>query len=650
MSDPTPLLSLRGVHRHFRRDGVDTHVLKGIDLDIHAGEFVAIIGASGSGKSTLMNILGLLDRPTEGRQDFAGRDVARLSRDDLARLRRQSIGFVFQHYHLIPRMSAIGNVELPAIYAGLPRDQRRTRAAALLRRLGLVDRLENRPSQLSGGQQQRVSIARALMNGGAVILADEPTGALDRRSGQEVMALLGDLAAAGHTVILITHDPAVAAAADRIIEIADGRIVGERRAATAGEPASRPPPALPPPPPAQTPDVAATAAVEAVRSAFSALAANPFRTALTLLGIIIGVASVVAMMAIGRGTQVTMTEQAAAIGTDWVVVGRIGDSRITSNPLTAADADALRDLPQVSAAMPGLWEMVTLRHGNRDVRAEVIGTNHEFRRVHHWETARGSFFTAEDEAAGTPVLLLGATVAAALFPDTPDPSGTRILVNSVPFLVTGVLERKGPADDGSDRDNMVVMPLKTASTRLFGTTDLDIVVLSIADMTQLEATKEVIRHTLIHRHGREDFWMQDAAGAFLKAEESRRSMNRLLAAIAALSLLVGGIGVMNIMLMTVQERTREIGIRTATGARTTDIQRQFLIEAVVLSAVGGGVGLVLGGAIAATAAHVGGMTVVFSATAVAASFAAAVIVGITFGFMPARRAARLDPVTALGGD
>ncbi|MCB1393769.1 ABC transporter permease, partial [Nitrobacter sp.] len=630
-----PLIELKGICRSYRSGDVITRALRGVDLSIHAGEFVAIVGASGSGKSTLMNVIGLIDRPTRGTYRFAGQDVAGLDRDGLASLRRNSFGFIFQQYHLIPTVSALGNVEMPAVHAGAPRAYRHRRAAALLARLGLASRMVNRPSQLSGGQQQRVSIARALMNGGAVILADEPTGALDSKSGVEVLAILKELSAAGHTVILITHDPKVAAAAERIIRIEDGLIASDSGCGVH----------------AVLPSFAANTArpgndaapafwgwlEEAVRSAFAALAVNPARTALTLSGIVIGVASVVAMMAIGRGAQVSYMEQASAIGTNWVVVGRVGESAATSLPLTPADAEAIKDLDNVSGSMPAMWEMATFQRGNVSLSAEVIGTTAEFRTVHNWNAAKGAFFTREDELSGSAVMLLGSTVALKLFPGIADPSGRSALVNNVPFLVTGVLEDKGLSARGTDRNNNMVMPLRTAATRLFGKDDLSEIVVSIADMSRLRETKDAIKTLLIRRHGREDFYIHDAASAFQKAEDERRSSNLLLGAIAAISMLVGGIGIMNIMLITVAERTREIGVRAAIGARTADILGQFLTEAIVLSAIGGVVGLLLGVLIGIAAATLFGMTVIFSITAAVGAVAGAVVMGTLFGFMPAFR-------------
>ncbi|QRG09792.1 MacB family efflux pump subunit [Xanthobacter dioxanivorans] len=637
-----PLIQLSGIRRAFTHGAVTSEVLRGIDLTIHAGEFVAIVGQSGSGKSTLMNILGLLDHPSGGTYRFAGEDVSTLSRDGQAELRREVFGFVFQRYHLLPGVSARANAELPAIYAGVDGKARQRRATALLERLGLGGRLDHRPDQLSGGQQQRVSIARALMNGGEVILADEPTGALDSASGAAVMDLLRELAAEGHTVILITHDPAVARIARRVVEIRDGVIVRDSGNGEAVHPA---------PAPARRPDrhaPALFALTEALRSAFAALAGNPFRTALTLLGIVIGTASVIAMLAIGEGTRRQVLARAAATGTDWIVVMPDNDNpALPGGRMTLADAQALAQLPNVKSVNPGRWTTVTLTAGAVTLRSEAFGTSTAYPETFRWRTHRGSFFTPDDERAAAPVMVLGAAVAARLFPGVADPSGRYVLANGIPFLVTGVLEPKGPDERGMDRDDRVVLPLSTASSRLTGSTDLGGIQLTVTDTARLTQTKGHVRETLLARHRMEDFFINDMASRIAELGETQSAMAGLLAVIASVSLLVGGIGVMNIMLMSVTERTREIGIRMAVGASGRDILGQFLAEAVILAGAGGLAGLALGLAVGVGAALALDLSVVFQARAIALALAGAVGTGLLFGYMPAGRAARLDPVRAL---
>lgn len=301
----TALLRLSGVGRHYGSGEARVTALAGVDLEIHAGEFVAIVGQSGSGKSTMMNILGCLDRPNTGRYEVLGRDVASLGPDELAALRRDAFGFVFQRYNLLTDATAAENVEIPAAYAGLGKRERRGQALKLLGKLGLADRGDHRPGQLSGGQAQRVAIARALVNDAPVILADEPTGALDSQSGRDVLALLENLNAEGRTVILITHDPGIAAHAHRIIELRDGKVIADTSKQV--DAARRPPAALG----TRRALGLASEVGEAVKMALRSMRSNLFRTSLTLLGVVIGVAAVIAMLAIGDGSKQDVLDRIA---------------------------------------------------------------------------------------------------------------------------------------------------------------------------------------------------------------------------------------------------------------------------------------------------------------------------------------------------
>jgi len=647
-----PLIELRGVRKSYGGgDSPATEVLRGVSLAIVQGEFVAIMGASGSGKSTLMNILGCLDRPGAGCYRFAGQDIARFSADQLAWLRREAFGFVFQGYHLIRTLDALHNVEMPAVYAGTPPAQRAARARALLERLGLGQRLEYLPGQLSGGQQQRVSIARALMNGGRIILADEPTGALDSRSGAEVMALLRELADAGHTIVLITHDRAVAAQARRVIEIHDGQVVadsaGSADAADATAPAA-------PPLDAMAAGVARGASAwadarEAARAAWRVMWANRFRTLLTLLGIVIGVASVIVMLAVGTGAQERVIAKMAVFGTHRMYVIPGGAStRGPGGVLTEADAVLLRGLPNVRVSMPFVQGPVTLRAGNVDVVSTLWAVTPEAQQVLNWKPARGQFFTAGDERNLAPVLLLGKKVRERLFGGT-DPLGRYVLVGQVPFQVIGELEEKGSVSGDADDDNVVLVPFSTGSRRVLGTRSLSWISVLIHDLDQAEATAARITEALAAAHHMQDFRIFDKAATVKAQQETQQTLTLLLGLIATVSLVVGGIGVMNIMLMSVKERTREIGIRMATGARQRDIQRQFLTEALLVSLVGGLAGTVAGLAVGA-ALVLWDVPLVFSVRAMLAAFGCALATGLLFGFMPARQAARLDPVQALAGE
>ena len=653
-----PLIALSDIRKHYGGgDSPEVEVLRGISLNIHAGEFVAIVGASGSGKSTLMNLLGCLDQPSSGAYRFAGQDVASLNSDELAWLRREAFGFVFQGYHLIPTESARENVEIPAVYAGISSAEREQRATALLTRLGLEERLDYRPNQLSGGQQQRVSIARALMNGGRIILADEPTGALDSKSGVEVMALLHELADAGHTIILITHDREVAAQARRIIEIRDGQIVadsaseqatgGSRGNGRFGSPAAL---------------IAGMQAGslyrsvflsdvrEACRAAWRVMRINRFRTALTLLGIIIGVASVIVMLAVGNGAKRNIMDQISSFGSKNLYLEPQSDSsRQNGGYVTLQDVEAVRELPNIEVAMPYLDGYVTARYGNLDTRTEGGGATMDFPIAVNWKMASGSFLTREDELNMSKVVVLGSSVRKTLFPDGSDPLGKYILVNNIPFQVIGVLAEKGAGMGQQDEDNRVVIPYSTASSQIYGTLYPTWVAITIIDADQLEETERAIEQLMLDRHHIKDFRIFNSA-SFIKGQaKASDTMSLLLGLIAVVSLLVGGIGVMNIMLMTVRERTREIGIRMATGARQRDIMRQFLTEARLVSLLGGSIGVAIGLGIGALLIVLGA-PIIFSLSAIVGAFMCALSAGLIFGYMPAKKAAGLDPVVALGSE
>ena len=651
---PTPLIELHDIRKVY--GGVDTpqvQVLKGVSLSIHAGEFVAIVGASGSGKSTLMNILGCLDRPTSGRYLFAGEDVASLNTDELAWLRREAFGFVFQGYHLIPSASAQENVEMPAIYAGMPAAERHARAAALLTRLGLAERTGNRPHQLSGGQQQRVSIARALMNGGHIILADEPTGALDSHSGAEVMTLLDELASQGHVVILITHDRDVAARANRIIEVRDGEVISD--SANGAPPVSDNPNALQAIDLRQRLNQGSEARgawkgelVDAVHAAWRVMWINRFRTALTLLGIVIGVASVVVMLAVGEGSKRQVMAEMGAFGSNIIYLsGMSPRPRAPLGIITLNDVAALSTLPQVKMIMPINGAEIGVRYGNVDHTMYTGGNGIDFPAIFNWPVVQGSFFTQADEDAAAAVAVIGKKVREKVLKDVPDPIGRYILLENVPFRVVGILAEKGASSGDSDSDTRIVVPYSAASVRLFGTHNPEYVVIAAADASKVNQTEKAIEHLMLRLHnGHRDFEITNNAAMIQAEAKTRNTLSLMLGSIAAISLLVGGIGVMNIMLMTVRERTREIGIRMATGARQRDILRQFLTEALMLSVVGGAAGIGLAFIVGAVL-YLCDVAVAFSWMAVLGAFGCALVTGVIFGFMPARKAARLDPVTAL---
>lgn len=646
MPAATPLLELKNIQRFYPNGDSVVRALDDISLTIWPGEFVAIIGQSGSGKSTLMNLIGCLDKANIGSYRVLDQDVAGLDADQLAALRRETFGFVFQRYNVLNNASAAENVEIPALYAGLSKAERHSRALQLLEQLGLANRGDHKPMQLSGGQQQRVAIARALMNDPPVILADEPTGALDSQSGKEVMALLRDLHREGRTILLITHDEKVAAHAQRIITLRDGKIVGDGVENRSGRPLS----------PSQHRSIGSAGLVaellEAAKTAMRSLHANLFRTALTLLGIVIGVAAVVTMLAVGQGSQEKVLDQMRAMGTNILSIrpgspGLRGSSDVAT--LIPADADAIAELGNVEWTSPERNTRLTVRYGNIDYATGVQGVAPSMTAVREWAVADGDFFDERDMRRYAPVIVLGQTVRQILFPDGGDPLGRYVMVGNIPFEVVGVMEAKGADAQGSDRDDTVFVPLTTGLIRLFGQNYLGGITVKVRDVEQIDSTQQAISDLLISRHQVEDFRIRNMASILATATETQNTFTLMLGIVAAISLLVGGIGVMNIMLVSVTERTREIGIRIATGARRRDILLQFNTEAAVVCTLGGLMGVLLGFA-AGCGLRYFDMAVIFSPLPAILAFSCAFGTGLLFGYLPARKAAGLDPVVALAAE
>ncbi|MEJ6006121.1 ATP-binding cassette domain-containing protein [Paucibacter sp. AS339] len=667
-----PLIELRGVGRHYRLGAIDVPALDDINLSIQAGEFVAVIGQSGSGKSTLMNVLGCLDNPTVGHFLIDGQDASQLGPDELAGLRRERFGFIFQRYHLLPHMDARGNAALPAVYAGSSSKARRDRAEALLTRLGLGDRMHHKPNELSGGQQQRVSIARSLMNGGQIILADEPTGALDSQSGTEMLALLRELNDSGHTIILVTHDAHVAGHARRIIELRDGKVLKD-----SGTPKDHKVPA------ALSGETAALPSGswwgrqqmqwrEALQSAVQSLQGNRLRTALSMLGISIGIAAVVSILALTDAARGSIEKDVGSFLSGRIPVFR-GNSALPpgtqAKSFRPSEIEAIRALPGVKAVTVGREAQLTARQGSRDAMVTVLGAEEQTLAARKLKLVEGRYLNAMDYASSSQVAVIDEKTRKSLFKPGEAVLGRTLLLApqagggdgvgmgaapppigvALPLTIVGVVgqDTGGTVSFGSWL-GQVLMPHTTFGRKLDVRVDSDGFNVLLDFTLPPEEVRKQLTYRLKALHGIEDFESWNAADEFKKFQQITGAMALLFAGVGAISLLVGGVGVMNIMLVSVSERTREIGIRMAVGARQADVRLQFLVEAVVLCCLGGLVGVFLSwlGAQGINAAQQS-LKVEVSWAALGVAFAVSSIVGLLFGTLPARRAAALSPVDAL---
>ncbi|NUF28249.1 MULTISPECIES: MacB family efflux pump subunit [Gilliamella] len=652
MANNTPLIKLENIVREFPAGDSTIQVLKGINLTINAGEMVAIIGASGSGKSTLMNILGCLDKPTTGTYSIGGRTTSKLSLDELAELRREHFGFIFQRYHLLNALTAQGNVEIPAIYAGVTSEQRQKRANEILTRLGLADKIHNKPSQLSGGQQQRVSIGRALINGGQIILADEPTGALDRKSGLEVMAILQELHQQGHTVIIVTHDANIAQNAQRIIEISDGNIISDSiNPKYQSEQSDN----------RQIKQIEATKTQDnflakyyrfrdAFKMAILSMLSQRLRTVLTMLGIIIGIASVVSVVALGQGTKQKILSNINSLGTSTLEIyagSGFGDrnaDKITT--LRSSDADFLAQQSFVHSTTPNLATSVYFRINNLAVTGTVNGVGEQFFAVRGYTISQGKSFDETSIITSAQDAVIDENTVKRLFADQ-NPIGKILMAGQLPVRIIGVATKQQQGF-GSNESLNIWLPYTTVINRMVGQTSLKSITVRVKDHVDLSIAEQAINQIMLKRHGTKDFFIFNSDNIRETINSSAWVMTLLVSAIALISLIVGGIGVMNIMLVSVTERTREIGVRMAVGARSSDILQQFLIEAVLVCLTGGTIGILLSFAIGFIFnAFVTSFAMSFSVLAIVAAFSCSSIIGIIFGYFPAKRAAKLDPIYAL---
>lgn len=675
------LIELHQVWRQYRLGQIEVTALAGVDLAIEAGEFVAIMGQSGSGKSTLMNVLGCLDPPTGGQVLIDGQDVAQMGPDALAALRREHFGFIFQRYHLLPHLDALGNAALPAVYAGIGSRVRLSRARALLQRLGLGDRLHHKPNQMSGGQQQRVSIARALMNGGQIVLADEPTGALDSASGAELLELLRELNERGHTVIVVTHDASVAAHAHRVIELRDGRLVRD-----SGTPPNHAPPVASHAAPTRPPESRVRSLQvkwrEALATAGLSLRSNRLRSALSMLGISIGIASVVSIVALTQAARGTLEGELSS-----QFVGKIvlfaGNSELAPGvpvpPFTPNQVDAMAGLPGVAGLLRERQTAVTARFGRREVNSQAHAASATLLRDNQLRIREGRDFAPFELSEGARVALLDRATATQLFGELQSPIGRMVLLSaqasaagaglpsetpataspSAPataattapaallFRVVGVVESTSQVGFDFSK-NALYVPERSYRASFDAGDDVQTFSVILDKGQDPQQLLALVKHRLRALRGREDFTSWAGDQAFQTFKTFSAGFAALLAGVAAIALLVGGVGVMNIMLVSVSERTREIGIRMAVGARRADVRREFLIEAVMLCCLGGlaGVGLSWLGSLVANAAQQM-LHVRVDWTALGVAFVVSSGVGLLFGTLPARRAAALSPVDAL---
>ena len=644
------IIELKNIHKYFGHKDNRVHVLKGINLEVEKGDFVAIIGQSGSGKSTLMNIIGCLDVPTSGSYKINNVEVGKMSKDQLAELRCKTFGFIFQRYNLLSSLGATENAALPAIYLGLNAKERNLRAVELLKKLDLGAKLENKPNELSGGQQQRVSIARALMNGGEIILADEPTGALDSKSGEMVMEIIKNLHKQGHTIILVTHDSHIATQANRIIEIKDGEIVSDERKISevyalkdTVKNIKR-----------SKFDAFKYSFAESMKMSVHAILANKMRSLLTMLGIIIGIASVVSVVALGNASQAKILERISSMGTNTIDImpgTGFGDMRSGKvKTLKVSDSDYLGRQSFVDSSTPSVSASGTLVYQNYSLTAQLSGVGSTYFDVKGRKIAQGRIFTQDEVDNIASVVVIDNNTLNEVFADTPNPIGKIIIFNKKPLEVIGVTEEDNNPGPMSDSMNIWV-PYTTAMYKINGSTDINSITVKVSDSVNSQVAEESIEHILTSLHGTKDFFMRNSDSIKQTIESTTNTMKLLIASIAVISLIVGGIGVMNIMLVSVTERTKEIGIRMAIGAKQADILQQFLIEAILICLVGGFMGVALSMLIGVgfnTFSEDFGM--IFSTASIVLALVCSTAIGIIFGYMPAKNASNLNPIDALASE
>ncbi|MFO1518389.1 MAG: ABC transporter permease [bacterium] len=654
------MIELKDIKKVYQMGDSTVQAVQGASLTIQPGEYVAIMGPSGSGKSTLMHLLGLLDVPDSGSYKLFGKEIAQRSEDDLAQIRSEHIGFVFQQFNLLSRTSALENVALPLLYTQKKVDPNAPRK--LLEQVGLKSRMDHKPNELSGGQQQRVAIARALVNSPEIILADEPTGNLDSSSTEEILQLFQELNDQGITLILVTHDPEVGQYAKRVLTIRDGKIQSDEKNPVKERPQKKPILEFSEDHAPRTFKNFLSSRLQHLtrhlKQAVKALTSNKVRTALSMLGIIIGVAAVIAMLALGNGAKKSIETQLASLGSNLLNL-RPGARRVGGvaldigavTRLTLEDSkDILLSVPSIAKVSPSVSGRAQVVFGHNNASTQVVGATPDYAPMRSYVPTVGRFFTEEEDQKRARVAVLGMTVVRELFGDA-NPIGESIKINKINFQVIGILPEKG-ANAYRDQDDMIIIPLQTAMHRLLGKDYVDSIDIEVESPEEMDTAKDLIQSLMVKRHRlppsqQDSFDIRNLAEIQAALSETSRTLSWLLASIAGVSLLVGGIGIMNIMLVSVTERTREIGLRKAIGAKRSAILSQFLIESVVVSLIGGFMGLLLGVSITFALSKLAGWAAYVSLSSVALAVSFSATVGVVFGLWPAQKASRLNPIQAL---
>ena len=636
------LIEFDDVCKYYQMGDTTVKAVDHITMQIEKGEFVAIVGQSGSGKSTCMNIIGCLDVPTSGVYRLNGKDVGSMSKNELAEIRNEMLGFIFQQYNLLPKLSLMENVELPLIYAGLSRKEQQARARVALEQVGLGDKLGNKPSQLSGGQQQRASIARALAGGPAVILADEPTGALDSHTGRD-------------------HPRQLHRGAGRADHPAGGRAHRLRRRRPrprGGGPAPLHPAGGPTGTGGQRMNL--NMLYETVRQALKNIWSNKFRTFLTMLGIIIGIMAVMIIVGLGNGLTQSMRASVSSMGMNLLQVNVFGP-RARSVDINDM-YDIIEERPDLFSSLSPIVNMdrtsSAVKVGTRSFdQTTAIGVSEAYAGMTGATIAEGRGIQFVDCAEYKRVCVVGDYIARVGYGG--NAIGQTIKLGPNQFTIVGVAapEVDDPSLQEGSSDDYVYIPYTTAQRAARNATVSSYGVTTVSE-SQVAEGKAVLEAGLQELTHSEDSYFVTSLSEVLNTFSSMIGMVvSVLTVIAAISLLVGGIGIMNIMMVSVAERTREIGIRKALGAKERTILALFVTEAATTSALGGLIGIVLGYGISAAASPLvaalmgdTNMSINPSASSVAVAFGVSVGIGILFGYLPAKRAARLNPIEALRYD